>query len=55
VKKIEKTDRFGFISLKLKKLNPTQTKKTRKKTIQTEKNRAKPEKTSQTSLNRFLS
>jgi hypothetical protein len=61
LKKLIGSSGFGFISLKPKKLNWTQTEKTGKKQSQTKKNRTKPgktesnQKTSQISLNRFLS
>ena len=47
---------FGFISLKLKKPNQTQTKKIRKKTrAKQKKTQAKPEKTEPVGLNWFFS
>jgi hypothetical protein len=51
----EKTNRFGFISLKLKKPNRTQTEKNRAKPEKTEQNREKQKKLSQTGLKQFLS
>jgi len=47
----EKTDRFGFSFISLKSKKPIQTEPKKK----LKKNRVKPEKPSQTGLNRFLS